>query len=99
LSGFCAYQISIHSPITAYAEMDPRANSLVAQSLIQRGTIRADGFKLPAAPWLFEVRNGHTYSIYPLGTPLLLLPFVAIALSGGRDMQIDEFDFRLQKQV
>jgi hypothetical protein len=98
-SGFCAYKISIHSPITAYAGMDPRGSSLVAQSLIERGTIRVDGFKLPAAQWLFEVRNGHTYSTYPLGTPLLLLPFVAFALSGGGDMQVDKVDFRLQKEV
>jgi hypothetical protein len=98
LAGFCAYQISISSPIYAYAKMDPRGSSLVAQSLIEHGTIRVDGFKL-SAPWLFEVRNGHTYSIYPLGTPLLLLPFVAIALSEGKDMQNDQDDFRLQKQI
>ena len=79
--------------------MDPRTSTLVAQSLIEHRTIRVDGYKLPAAPWLFEVRNGHTYSIYPLGTPLLVLPFVGAALSQGRDMQDDKVDFRLQKQV
>jgi hypothetical protein len=98
-SAYCAYEISLNSPINAYAAMDPRTNTLVAQALIQHGTIRVDGYKLPAASWLFEVRNGHTYSIYPLGTPLFALPFVAIALSQGSDMQIDELDFRLQKQV
>jgi hypothetical protein len=98
-SAFCAYQISVCSPITAYAGMDPRGSTLVAQSLIEHGTIRVDGYKLPAAPWLFEVKNGHTYGTYPLGTPLLVLPFVAMALSQGSDMQIDNVDFGLQKQV
>src|SRR3984893_13820375 len=98
-SAFCAYQISVCSPITAYAGMDPRGSTLVAQSLIEHGTIRVDGYKLPAAPWLFEVKNGHTYGTYPLGTPLLVLPFVAMALSQGSDIQIDNVDFGLQKQV
>src|ERR1700730_4438745 len=95
-SAFYAYQISARSPITAYAGMDPRGSTLVAQSLIEHGTIRVDGYKLPAAPWLFEVKNGHTYGTYPLGTPLLVLPFVAMALSQGSDMQIDNVDFGLQ---
>src|SRR5438105_14128624 len=69
----CAYQISVHSPITAYAAMDPRGSTLVAQSLLEHGTIRVDGYKLPAAPWLFQIKNGHTYSNYPLGTPLFVL--------------------------
>ena len=98
-SAICAFMVSFCSPIFAYAELDPRGSSLVAQSLIQHGTLRVDGYKLPAAFWLFEVKNGHTYSTYPLGTPVFLLPFVAVALKNGADMQIDRSDLLLQKQV
>src|SRR5262249_19470979 len=61
ISAFCAQQVSFWSPIFSYAEMDPRGSTLVAQSLIERGTLNVDGYKLPAAPWLFEVKNGRTY--------------------------------------
>src|ERR1700744_5011617 len=94
-----AYQIGTGSSLTAYANMDPRGSTLVAQSLLQHGTVRVDGYRLPQAPWLFQNKNGHVYSTYPLGTPLLILPFVAIALSNGQDMQNDKADFQLQKQI
>jgi hypothetical protein len=99
LCSYCVYQISFWSPIYAYAKMDPRGSSLVAQSIIEHGTIRVDGYRLPAAPWLFEVKNRHTYSTYPLGTPIFILPFVANALRHGHDMQSDKTDFRLQKRL
>src|SRR6266566_6831471 len=98
-SAFCAYLASICSPIHDYAEMDPRGSSLVAQAMIEHRTMRVDGYKLPASSWLFQVKNGHTYSTYPLGTSLLVLPVVAMALSQGGDMQIDKTDLELQKQV
>ncbi|MBV9673202.1 MAG: hypothetical protein JO076_10320 [Verrucomicrobia bacterium] len=99
ISALCSFAVSYSSPIFSYAEMDPRGSTLVAQAIVQHRTMRLDGYKLPSAPWLFEMKNGHVYSIYPLGTPLLVLPFVAIALNQGKDMQIDKVELTVQKQV
>jgi hypothetical protein len=97
VAALCACVTSLCSPIRIYAGMDPRGSSLVAQALIQRHTIRVDNYKLPESRWLFEKINGHVYSTYPLGTPLFLVPGVAIALAFGADMENDKADYILQK--
>ena len=86
--------ISYHSPIT-YTESDPLGSLLTAQSIIQTGTIRLDEYAgREYVPSLDEIGNtgrfrrfrGHCYYFFPLGTPLLSIPFVFHANLCGFDM-------------
>jgi hypothetical protein len=99
IAALLACLISICAPIRIYTGMDPRGSSLVAQALIQKHTPRVDGYRLPPSQWLFEQIHGHTYSTYPLGTPILIIPVVAAVLPFGGDMQNDKDDLILQKGI
>jgi hypothetical protein len=94
-----AYRLIHFSPIRAYENLDPRGSSLIAQAILQHQTIRVDGYTLPPQNWLFENRNGHVYTTYPLGTPLFIVPFVALELARGHDMQRIEDDNKLQRRL
>jgi hypothetical protein len=77
----------------------------VSQAILEQGTIRLDAYVDKLIPQMERVayelteQDGHSYSIYPLGTPLFSLPFVWIANLFGRDMSILDHNYRLQNDL
>lgn len=75
------------------SDADPRGTLLVAESIVTHGTIRLDHYgetTLGAYANVTHEKNGHRYHYFPLGTPLLSVPFVALARLAGLDMVRDE---------
>ena len=73
-----AYLIQI-SPVS-YAQFDARPTLLVTQSLVERQTFALEGMpeleEVP--PYALEEEGGHFYYAFPVGTPILSVPFVAL---------------------
>ncbi len=99
-AGVLATLVSVFSPVSyAYKGLDPSATTLTAQAIIQRRSLRLDGYTLPSAEWVVTRQNGHTYNKYPIGPPLFAIPFVAIALLQGKDMQAPAEDYAVQGTI
>lgn len=67
---------------------DTQATLLVSQEIVRHGTIRLDRYgdaELARYGYTITRRNGHAYDAFPLGTPLLSMPFVAAANLLGFD--------------
>ena len=74
-------------------DADPRGTLLVSEALITHGTIRLDQYDdatLARYGNVIQQKGGHRYHYFPLGTPVLSVPFVAVALLTGMDMVRDE---------
>ena len=81
-----AFFVAYSSPID-FTYSDPWGNLLTAQAIIEQGTIKLDAY--PEA-YPLSLRNaeidGHRYYDFPVGTPLLTVPAVWLALLAGLDM-------------
>ncbi len=74
-------------------DADPRGTLLVSEAVITHGTIRLDQYgdaTLARYGNVIQQKGGHRYYYFPLGTPLLSVPFVALARIAGLDMTRDE---------
>ena len=74
-------------------DADPRGTLLVSEALITHGTIRLDQYgdaTLARYGNVIQQKGGHRYHYFPLGTPVLSVPFVAVARLTGMDMVRDE---------
>jgi len=68
---------------------DPRASLLVSESILTHGTLKLDHYGadvLARYGRAVREKNGHFYDYFPLGTPLVSLPFVALARGWGLTM-------------
>lgn len=81
--------ISQRATVTYGQISDPWGTLLVSRALTSHGTIRLDALDAPYREARLEYRlferGGHQYLVYPLGTPLLVAPVVAIADAMGVD--------------
>ena len=67
-----------------YTKGDSRLNLLTSQAILEKGTVKLDDY-LPdsvrknsiEASWVLYAQNGHWYNLYPTGTSLFSLPYVA----------------------
>jgi hypothetical protein len=80
-----------------YTRGDPYGSLLVSQSILQHGTVRLDPYGSPEQlrqryAHSVVVHDGHVYHFFPLGTPVLALPFVAAANALSLDMRQPEDD-------
>jgi len=74
-------------------DADPQGTLLVSEALITHGTIRLDHYDdatLARYRNVIQQKGGHHYHYFPLGTPVLSVPFVAVARVAGLDMSRDE---------
>ncbi|TND08918.1 MAG: hypothetical protein FD123_1772 [Bacteroidetes bacterium] len=86
-----------------YTNSDPQLTLLTSQAILEQGSLELDTYKyaLPKnqfadGDWKTYSREGSVYYFYPLGTPVLSLPFVAAARKLGMDMTIRADDIQLQ---
>lgn len=84
-----------------YDQSDPGGTLLTAQSILQNGSISLDSYGSVNAMSTYYryrifTRHGHLYYYFPIGTPLLSVPFVAVARLAGLDMTETDDDARLQ---
>lgn len=76
-----------------YTSGDVTGTLLVSQEIVQRGTIKLDHYSsdvLQQYGYVIHQYNHHYYYYFPLGTPLVSVPFVAIANAVGLDMAQSE---------
>lgn len=85
---------------------DPQLTLLTSQAILENGSIQLDEYKarvidehFTTGKWKYHEANGHVYYNYPLGTPILAVPFVAIANALGYDMAIESHDHFWQIQI
>jgi hypothetical protein len=92
-----AYLISI-SPVS-YAQFDARPTLLATQALVERQSFALEGMPgLEEVPgYAIEEVGGHFYYAFPVGTPMLSVPFVALErwADGGAPMD----HVRVQKRI
>src|SRR5690348_9459516 len=82
---------------------DPWGTLLVSRALTSHGTIRLDALQAPFLDARLEYRlferGGHQYLVYPLGTPVLVAPLVAVAGAAGVDVLDYGSELRLQRLI
>ncbi|PVE24471.1 hypothetical protein DC522_10290 [Microvirga sp. KLBC 81] len=77
---------------------DPRGTTLVAESILQKGTIKLDHYKKDVRKILsyrLVRKNKHFYYVFPLGASIASIPFVAVANLLG--MEMTRYDHQVQK--
>jgi len=88
-----AFAVTYPGPIN-FTYGDPWGNLLTAQAILEQGTIKLDAYPHAHAIAVLglDMRIGdHSYYFFPVGTPVLMLPAVGLALLAGQDMA-DEHD-------
>jgi hypothetical protein len=75
---------------------DPWGCLLTSQALIEHGTIRLDAYADATRDFQFVDKNGHRYYFFPLGTPLLAVPYVFVARLQGANMAVRADDAAAQ---
>lgn len=75
---------------------DPRSSLLVTRTLIEKLTLKLDGYGKALKKYgdVIHSKNGHSYYFFPLGTSICSIPFVAAAHLAGYDM----LDYEKQTQ-
>lgn len=78
---------------------DSRGSLLLAQTILQEGTVKLDSHPDIVSELQYRVRekNGHVYYYFPIGTALYSVPFVAAANLAGQDMRIRYEENRMQR--
>ena len=85
---------------------DPKFTLLVAQSIVENGTIKLDSYQddlLLGEPFQAHVGmfireiNGHYYNYFPVGPSIITLPVVAVTSVLGFDMSLGQHNFPLQR--
>lgn len=77
-----------------YAGADSMGSLMVADALITRGTIKLDRYgkeALEEYSYRIQNKNGHYYYYFPIGTPILSLPFVIMAKAIGIDPKTTDY--------
>ncbi len=86
---------------------DPETALLVAQSIIEHGTIKLDPYKDVVqykhgglgGNYRVEFKAGHFFYRYPIGTSVFSIPFVFVANLMGQDMAVAAHDHALQSFI
>jgi hypothetical protein len=90
------------SPVD-YSGFDALGNLLTSQAILQQHTIKLDRYQGVLTgyvqDWHLRNKQGHIYYHYPLGTPILALPFVGIANIFHLDMSNREHEAFLQNVI
>jgi hypothetical protein len=95
-----------YSARSVYEGSDPKFTLLVAQSIVENGTIRLDAYQddeLLGDPFQRHVGNvirplnGHYYNYFPVGPSILTVPIVAVTTGLGLDMRLAQHNFPLQR--
>ena len=75
---FVVFMVYIASPVITTG--DSHFVIPAALSIIRHGDANIDEYRaqFPAARWTVHAENGHVWNMYPIGVPLLALPFVWI---------------------
>jgi hypothetical protein len=75
-----AFGVFLATPMSSQVYSDPRWSIQLAYSIIHEGNINLDEYKAIIHPEDYSVRNldGHQYSLYPMGAPILAIPFVFV---------------------
>jgi hypothetical protein len=70
------FTVYVVSPIVTSG--DSRFVVPTALSVLRHGDADIDEYshQFNEAPWVFRTENGHHWNVYPIGVPLLSLPFV-----------------------
>jgi hypothetical protein len=80
----------------SYADSDPRGTLLTAQALLEHGTFALDSYAdLPSDHRIIRI-GAHDFYAYPPGTPIAVLPAVAVARVAGFDMALWQDDYAVQ---
>lgn len=86
-----------------YTNSDAQLTLLTSQSILEQGSIRLNNYRFAVdkdqfsdGDWKMYNYQGGLYYFYPLGTPVLSTPFVAVARKLGMDMTIAADDAQLQ---
>jgi len=74
------------APTRLYVAGDSQESLVTTQSILQNKTIRLDAYYPEDRPNTVAEERGRLYYNFPLGTPLLSLPFVGVQLLRGKDM-------------
>ncbi|MBD3370996.1 hypothetical protein GF402_11640 [Candidatus Fermentibacteria bacterium] len=74
-----------------YTRGDPYGSLLVSQAILEQGSVSLDPYGSPGElarkyAHAVYVQDGRMYHFFPLGTPVLALPFVAVANALSLDM-------------
>lgn len=65
---------------------DPVATLLTSEQMLRSGTVRLDAYSvetLTPIGWVIFESNGHLYNYFPIGSSIVAIPFVAIAVLFG----------------
>ncbi len=87
------------APTRLYVAGDLQESLVTAQSILQNKTIRLDAYYPADRPNTVVEERGRLYYYFPLGTPLLSVPFVGVQLLRGKDMLVEADNFALQKTL
>ncbi len=82
-----------------HTSSDPKGSLLTAQAILEKKTIRLDGYPdaISELPRRICEYQGHLYYYYPFGTSLIVAPFVWLDNLLGNDMAQAQDDHALQK--
>lgn len=81
---------------------DTKGTLLVSQEIVRHGSVRLDRYdeaELRRLGYPLSHKNGHLYDFFPLGTPLLSTPFVAVANVFGLDVYDRHHDDAVQLTI
>lgn len=70
---------------------DPVATLLTSEQMLRSGTVRLDAYSvgtLSPIRWAMYESNGHIYNYFPLGSSIVAIPFVAIAVLFGANVPV-----------
>jgi hypothetical protein len=91
---------------SVYEGSDPKFTLLVAQSIVENGTVHLDAYQddeLLGSPFQRHVGNvirqlnGHYYNYFPVGPSIMTVPIVAVTTGMGFDMRLAQHNFPLQR--
>src|SRR5262245_37934901 len=75
-----------------YTTSDSRGSLFVSESILTHHTIKLDhyGEEFLKNYYTVHKKNNHFYYFFPLGTPIISIPFVAVARGFGLEMSTSE---------
>ena len=94
-----AWFLVMQSPVD-YSMSDARGNLLTAQAMLEHGSIKLDAYQHhPNFSHRYELKQGHYYYYFPVGTPVFSVPFVWLANLRGRHMLEAADDSQTQREI
>ncbi|MFT5193393.1 MAG: hypothetical protein ACI9EW_000995 [Cellvibrionaceae bacterium] len=95
------FLLALVSP-NSYTGSDAHFSLLVSQAIIEHGTLQLDAYlpevqeQLSQFAYQLQPNNEHTYYAFPIGTSVLMLPFVGLVNLFGFDMAQTADNYLLQ---